>query len=143
MLLPEFRGSHDLRLWPPTWHTYEAPSAGGQQAFRPTDPVSSLPVTTAERPKRKRGKIPKPATDYLEDWLHRHSDHPYPNEDEKMQLCQATGLSMSQVSNWMINACHFLPCFVPNSRSYLAPPSGPASDSCTCPACASECSRLT
>ncbi|KAH9924610.1 uncharacterized protein BXZ73DRAFT_103449 [Epithele typhae] len=53
---------------------------------------------------RKRGKLPKPVTDFLKDWLHRHSDHPYPSEEEKKQLCHATGLSMSQVSNWMINA---------------------------------------
>ncbi|KAI0785176.1 hypothetical protein C8Q75DRAFT_699759, partial [Abortiporus biennis] len=52
---------------------------------------------------RKRGKLPKPVTDFLKDWLHRHSDHPYPSEEEKKQLCHATGLSMSQVSNWMIN----------------------------------------
>jgi hypothetical protein len=63
----------------------------------------------AERPKGKRGKLPKPVTDYLKDWLHRHSDHPYPSEDEKKQLCQATGLSMSQVSNWMINVGPFSP----------------------------------
>ena len=62
-------------------------------------PVSSL----VERPPRKRGKLPKPVTDFLKDWLHRHSDHPYPSEEEKKQLCHATGLSMSQVSNWMIN----------------------------------------
>ncbi|OSD02457.1 hypothetical protein PYCCODRAFT_1445132 [Trametes coccinea BRFM310] len=55
-------------------------------------------------PQRKRGKLPKPVTDFLKDWLHRHSDHPYPSEEEKKQLCHATGLSMSQVSNWMINA---------------------------------------
>ncbi|KXN88134.1 Homeobox protein meis3-B [Leucoagaricus sp. SymC.cos] len=29
---------------------------------------------------------------------------PYSHEEEKKQLCHATGLSMSQVSNWMINA---------------------------------------
>ncbi|EJC98032.1 uncharacterized protein FOMMEDRAFT_97368, partial [Fomitiporia mediterranea MF3/22] len=52
---------------------------------------------------RRRGKLPKPTTDFLKDWLHRHSDHPYPSEEEKKQLCHATGLSMSQVSNWMIN----------------------------------------
>ncbi|PCH40350.1 hypothetical protein WOLCODRAFT_48393, partial [Wolfiporia cocos MD-104 SS10] len=52
---------------------------------------------------RKRGKLPKPVTDFLKEWLHRHSDHPYPSEEEKKQLCNATGLSMSQVSNWMIN----------------------------------------
>jgi len=65
-----------------------------------TPSASSL----VERPPRKRGKLPKETTDYLKAWLHRHSDHPYPSEEEKKQLCLATGLSMSQVSNWMINA---------------------------------------
>ena len=55
------------------------------------------------RPQKKRGKLPKPVVDFLKDWLHRHSDHPYPSEDEKKQLCAATGLSMSQVTNWMVN----------------------------------------
>jgi hypothetical protein len=66
----------------------------------PAPPASSSLV---DRPQKKRGKLPKPTTDFLKDWLHRHSDHPYPSEDEKKQLCAATGLSMSQVSNWMIN----------------------------------------
>ncbi|KAG1763032.1 hypothetical protein EDD22DRAFT_888910 [Suillus occidentalis] len=66
----------------------------------PSAPSSAL----ADRPMRKRGKLPKETTDYLKAWLHRHSDHPYPSEEEKKQLCNATGLSMSQVSNWMINA---------------------------------------
>jgi hypothetical protein len=56
-----------------------------------------------DRPQKKRGKIPKPTAEFLKDWLHRHSEHPYPSEDEKKQICAATGLSMSQVSNWMIN----------------------------------------
>ncbi|KAG1749347.1 hypothetical protein EDB19DRAFT_186458 [Suillus lakei] len=64
----------------------------------------SAPSTLVDRPMRKRGKLPKETTDYLKAWLHRHSDHPYPSEEEKKQLCHATGLSMSQVSNWMINA---------------------------------------
>ncbi|PPQ80855.1 hypothetical protein CVT24_011548 [Panaeolus cyanescens] len=65
-----------------------------------------MPSSTSlvDRPQRKRGKLPKETTDYLKSWLHRHSDHPYPSEEEKKQLCHATGLSMSQVSNWMINA---------------------------------------
>lgn len=65
---------------------------------------SSPPTSTlVDRPQRKRGKLPKETTDFLKAWLHRHSDHPYPSEEEKKQLCHATGLSMSQVSNWMIN----------------------------------------
>lgn len=68
-------------------------------------PQAQAPAAAlVDRPPRKRGKLPKPVTDYLKDWLHRHSDHPYPSEEEKKQLCNATGLSMSQVSNWMINA---------------------------------------
>nr|VWO99706.1 C-24(28) sterol reductase [Ganoderma boninense] len=68
-------------------------------------PTSANPSGLVDRPpQRKRGKLPKPVTDFLKDWLHRHSDHPYPSEEEKKQLCHATGLSMSQVSNWMINA---------------------------------------
>ena len=68
-----------------------------------TSPVPPAPSSLVDRPQKKRGKLPKPTTDFLKDWLHRHSDHPYPSEDEKKQLCAATGLSMSQVSNWMIN----------------------------------------
>ncbi|KAJ6541120.1 hypothetical protein B0H10DRAFT_1722569, partial [Mycena sp. CBHHK59/15] len=52
---------------------------------------------------RKRGRLPKETTDFLKAWLHSHSAHPYPSEIEKKQMCHATGLSMSQVSNWMIN----------------------------------------
>ncbi|KAJ7134343.1 hypothetical protein C8R44DRAFT_422659 [Mycena epipterygia] len=68
-------------------------------------PQSAASSTLVDRPQRKRGKLPKETTDFLKAWLHRHSDHPYPSEEEKKQLCHATGLSMSQVSNWMINVC--------------------------------------
>ncbi|KAG6896716.1 hypothetical protein C0992_006553 [Termitomyces sp. T32_za158] len=79
---------------------YAPPPAPPAQDPAPTVPSSTL----VDRPQRKRGKLPKETTDYLKAWLHRHSDHPYPSEEEKKQLCHATGLSMSQVSNWMINA---------------------------------------
>lgn len=75
-----------------------AVSSPNQRSPQPM-PASTL----VDRPTRKRGKLPKETTDYLKAWLHRHSDHPYPSEEEKKQLCHATGLSMSQVSNWMIN----------------------------------------
>ncbi|KAG7443169.1 uncharacterized protein BT62DRAFT_922257 [Guyanagaster necrorhizus] len=66
---------------------------------------SEVHLPTSQLNQRKiRGKLPKTTTDYLKAWLHAHCDHPYPNEAEKKRLCLATGLSMSQVSNWMINA---------------------------------------
>ncbi|CAO1618682.1 unnamed protein product [Parajaminaea phylloscopi] len=59
------------------------------------------PATSAPR---RRGKLPKDVTELLKGWLMEHSSHPYPNEDEKRRLCLSTGLSISQVSNWFINA---------------------------------------
>ncbi|KAH9829657.1 uncharacterized protein C8Q71DRAFT_396402 [Rhodofomes roseus] len=83
--------------------TSSAPNMSGTSSPN-RSPQSASAASLVERPPRKRGKLPKPVTDFLKDWLHRHSDHPYPSEEEKKQLCNATGLSMSQVSNWMINA---------------------------------------
>ncbi|KAE9402312.1 hypothetical protein BT96DRAFT_1017704 [Gymnopus androsaceus JB14] len=87
-----------------------APHYSSSSQMPPTPTTTSRPSqavnasTLVDRPQRKRGKLPKETTDFLKAWLHRHSDHPYPSEEEKKQLCHATGLSMSQVSNWMINA---------------------------------------
>ncbi|PWN99013.1 hypothetical protein FA09DRAFT_291313, partial [Tilletiopsis washingtonensis] len=50
---------------------------------------------------RKRGKLPKAVTDLLKSWLLEHATHPYPTDEEKRRLCAATGLTMSQVSNWV------------------------------------------
>ncbi|KAH9480554.1 Septation initiation network scaffold protein cdc11 [Psilocybe cubensis] len=81
------------------------PAAPNISVSSPSRSPPSMPSSAlVDRPTRKRGKLPKETTDYLKAWLHRHSDHPYPSEEEKKQLCHATGLSMSQVSNWMINA---------------------------------------
>ncbi|KAJ4497026.1 hypothetical protein C8R41DRAFT_824445 [Lentinula lateritia] len=89
---------------PPSVPRYTSPQMppAPSSASRPSQSVSTS--TLVDRPQRKRGKLPKETTDFLKAWLHRHSDHPYPSEEEKKQLCHATGLSMSQVSNWMINA---------------------------------------
>ncbi|KAE9399079.1 hypothetical protein BT96DRAFT_710945 [Gymnopus androsaceus JB14] len=40
---------------------------------------------------------------FLDGWLHRHPGL-YPSEQEQRQICDATGLSMSQVSSWIIHA---------------------------------------
>ena len=65
-------------------------------------PAHMMPQLAATQ-QRRRGKLPKPVTEFLKKWLLAHTDHPYPTEDEKKWLCSETGLSMSQVSNWMIN----------------------------------------
>ena len=98
--------SEELNSWEVCSQTQslEATSPLGQvPVSRLMPPIHSTPSFLVDRPQKVRGELPKPTTDFLKDWLHRHSDHPYPSENEKKQLCAATGLSMSQVSNWMIN----------------------------------------
>ncbi|KAF8195517.1 hypothetical protein BJ912DRAFT_1021225 [Pholiota molesta] len=102
-----FENSSDFVL--PSGNPHYSPSLGPAtpniSVSSPSRSPNNMPSSTlVDRPTRKRGKLPKETTDYLKAWLHRHSDHPYPSEEEKKQLCHATGLSMSQVSNWMINA---------------------------------------
>ncbi|KAK7434531.1 Homeobox protein tos8 [Stygiomarasmius scandens] len=45
--------------------------------------------------------------DYLEAWLLNHSGHL--TEEEIQKFCYDTGLSTSQVSDWMMNASYFVP----------------------------------
>jgi len=54
--------------------------------------------------KKRRGNLPKPATNLLKKWLFDHLYHPYPLEEEKAMLSSQTGLSLNQISNWFINA---------------------------------------
>ncbi|SNX81817.1 uncharacterized protein MEPE_00522 [Melanopsichium pennsylvanicum] len=70
----------------------------------PNTHVPPGPSAGIAPPPRRRGKLPKPVTDLLKTWLLEHASHPYPTEDEKRQLCSMTGLTLSQVSNWFINA---------------------------------------
>ncbi|KAN0135309.1 Homeobox KN domain containing protein [Lactarius tabidus] len=77
-------------------HSSQTPSLSSAHAASAASSLVDSP--------RRMPAIPKAITDVLKNWLHRHSDHPYPSEDEMKQLCAATGLSKNQVSNWMINA---------------------------------------
>ncbi|KAI8871457.1 hypothetical protein GQ42DRAFT_106992, partial [Ramicandelaber brevisporus] len=53
---------------------------------------------------KRRGNLPKFVVAILKKWLLEHVSHPYPSEDEKIDLANRTGLTLSQISNWFINA---------------------------------------
>ena len=58
---------------------------------------SSVTGTKRSKPSKKTSKI-------LREWLFEHPHHPYPNDDEKDELCLRTNLTIPQLNNWFINA---------------------------------------
>jgi len=58
----------------------------------------------ASKRNKKRGIFPKVATNIMRAWLFQHLTHPYPSEEQKKELADQTGLTLSQVNNWFINA---------------------------------------
>lgn len=53
---------------------------------------------------KKRTHISNRSTAVLRQWLFEHASHPYPNDDEKDELCLRTDLTAAQLNNWFINA---------------------------------------
>ncbi|GAA5807897.1 hypothetical protein MFLAVUS_001277 [Mucor flavus] len=69
-----------------------------------TEPQFHLTYKPQIARKRRRGNLPKQVTEFLRRWLILHKKHPYPTEREKQKLAGDTGLMVSQISNWFINA---------------------------------------
>ncbi|GMI64637.1 hypothetical protein HRI_000133000 [Hibiscus trionum] len=55
----------------------------------------------AWRPQRG---LPERSVSVLGAWLFEHFLHPYPKDSDKIILAKQTGLTRSQVSNWLVNA---------------------------------------
>ncbi|XP_042516367.1 homeobox protein knotted-1-like 1 [Macadamia integrifolia] len=53
--------------------------------------------------KRNKVKLPKDARMALLDWWDNHYRWPYPTEEEKAKLSEASGLDHKQINNWFIN----------------------------------------
>jgi len=51
----------------------------------------------------RRSKLPVNAVNTLREWFINHVDYPYPNDAEKAELAQATGLTIKQTTNWFTN----------------------------------------
>ncbi|KAG0271357.1 hypothetical protein BGZ95_000844, partial [Linnemannia exigua] len=68
------------------------------------DPSNGNNNNNVDPNRKRRGNLPKSVTHVLKSWLVQNAIHPYPTEEEKMRLSEATKLSMNQISNWFINA---------------------------------------
>ena len=54
--------------------------------------------------KSRRLNYSKHIIQILKGWLEQNSHNPYPSENEKQVLSDQTGLNMTQINNWFINA---------------------------------------
>jgi len=54
--------------------------------------------------RRKRRNLPREAANILNEWYALHPHNPYPNDSEKRSLAERTGLKVTQVATWFVNA---------------------------------------
>lgn len=66
--------------------------------------VPGISASAGTRREKSSGRFSRPTLHILKRWLDDHSDMPYPTEEEKEQLKDQTGLTRSQISNWLANA---------------------------------------
>lgn len=53
---------------------------------------------------KRREALSPAAIKKLREWLQQHTNEPYPDEDQKDTLSMETGLTVTQINNWFINA---------------------------------------
>lgn len=109
------RHAHASREGPPSPYQAYSPGQyrndgypyGSHAGLEMASPLGYGPSNGAHaegRTRKRRGNLPKPVTDLLKAWFRTHQSHPYPSEEEKQLLMCQTGLTITQLSNWFINA---------------------------------------
>lgn len=68
------------------------------------DATYQEPADVFSNRKFNGNELPTDATAILKTWLFEHVDAPYPSDDEKADLMDRTGLTLTQVNNWFSNA---------------------------------------
>ena len=76
----------------------------------PSQPAEQKKIAKGNRPKvksrvkKKRVNLSRRNTEILQEWLVEHVDHPFPKDSEKDMLCLRTGLGLSKLNTWFVNA---------------------------------------
>lgn len=84
----------------------DIPTGGltGKRALKSLTGVAAPEDAEARDKKNSSTRLARNAVRILKTWLLEHRQYPYPNEQEKEELMDRTGLKKTQVSNWLANA---------------------------------------
>jgi hypothetical protein len=63
------------------------------------DSKESKPIRT-----NSRSNYSTSITKVLNKWFNAHLNNPYPTEDERIEICDKTGLTRKQLRVWLINS---------------------------------------
>jgi len=63
------------------------------------------PTTKKSNGKRKSASLPGDTVEYLKSWMMspEHIAHPYPTEQEKVDIMKDTNIELKQLTNWFVN----------------------------------------
>ncbi|KAI5458722.1 hypothetical protein BGZ63DRAFT_391940 [Mariannaea sp. PMI_226] len=109
-LFPATNSVGDLWSVDPQWSNNISLAANPAQATETGSSTPELPADSSggalnARPPPKVGtRFSKEAVSILRQWLFSHEADPYPSEEEKNMLQSQTGLSKTQIANWLANA---------------------------------------
>lgn len=97
---------------PPTFPNVTPSFSSDQHAqpFIPAD-TNTLPLGLGtgytqppQQPAKVGGRFTRESVRILKNWLATHQNHPYPREPDRKMLQEETGLTKTQISNWLANA---------------------------------------
>ncbi|KAJ5332985.1 uncharacterized protein N7506_006768 [Penicillium brevicompactum] len=78
-------------------------SLTGRKALKSVS-YNAYPDESDSRSRSSSARFSRKAISVLKGWLRDHNENPYPTEQERDELKQYTGLSRTQISNWLANA---------------------------------------
>lgn len=93
-------GDHPMGI--PQEEAHAGAALSGSQPAAATENTTSEPARATSKT-RTGVRFSREELKILKNWLSTHSRHPYPTEEEKEMLQKQTGLSKTQITNWLAN----------------------------------------